>query len=147
MKKLISFVLIIILALPALVMAEDRDPIVGFWYLIIDVGTLPEKVQKDLSQSIHTFRVLAEVDVLYFNEKGEIYSVEMNFEPYMVSADDSTIRGTWTKNDKGEYNVVYKSRSAPAYFEDDKLFIKYYDTYVALRKMEYPDFAGGDLRN
>ena len=141
MKKLLALILIVAMFMPVFATAEDPDPIVGFWYLVMDVSTFPEKIKEQLWSNIHTYRILAEVDILYFNEQGEIYAVELNYEPMMVHADDAIISGTWTKNDKGEYNVVYKSKSAPAYFDDGKLFIKYHDVYAALRKMEYPDMG------
>ena len=42
MRKLITLLLIAALLLPAAALAEERDPIVGYWYLYIDLDLYPE---------------------------------------------------------------------------------------------------------
>ena len=42
MKKVFAFLLAVCLLLPAFAPAEDRDPIVGCWYMLVDGEKYPE---------------------------------------------------------------------------------------------------------
>ena len=44
MKKLIAFMLILALIVPASSMAADRDPIAGCWYMVFDAVENPELI-------------------------------------------------------------------------------------------------------
>ena len=43
MKKILSLILILALAVPALALAENTDPIVGAWYVLFDYKELPSQ--------------------------------------------------------------------------------------------------------
>lgn len=59
MRKLFAFLLAVCLLLPACAPAEDRDPIVGCWYMYIDGEKYPEFMQNygkfDTALSVYYF--------------------------------------------------------------------------------------------
>lgn len=69
MKKLFAAVLILALLLPAAVLAEGRDPIIGCWYAYFDGEIYPEI--KAAYGNIDN-----ELSVYYFNADGSIYTLD-----------------------------------------------------------------------
>ena len=69
MKKLITILLILSLLLPAAALAAEPDPIVGCWYLYIDVEKYPE-----MRATFGENDIIA--DMYFFNSDGTISLLE-----------------------------------------------------------------------
>lgn len=69
MRKLITMILILALALPALTLAEEPDPIVGCWYTFIDNSRYPE-LMKNYGDYDYV------LSAYLFAEDGKIYLLE-----------------------------------------------------------------------
>jgi hypothetical protein len=139
MKKLLAIAMILALFLPACVVAEEQDPVVGFWYIVVLKDNYTEEVQKQMEKNPFTSRDLANVRIYYFMENGEIYSTSSTFEAKRSNASGGGIAGSWSKLDDGRYMVTLVSRgSGPAIFEDDKMYVVYNSDkeYFALRRLE-----------
>lgn len=69
MKKLLTLILAVALILPAAAMAEDRDPIVGCWYMFFDGDMYPEAkfAFGDCDN---------EISVYYFKQDGTIMMLD-----------------------------------------------------------------------
>lgn len=148
MKKLLCLLLVLCM-FPFVSLADDPDPIVGFWYVIYDVSQYPEDMQAAFRENIHIRDSLYETHVFWFTENGEIYSSTTHFRTHQSEANGSGIIGTWSKGKKGKYTTVISSTISldSAYIENGILYAKYLtDYYVAFRKMEPLDFSK-DLRN
>ena len=90
MKKLIALLLILIMILPAASLAEDRDPIVGCWYMYYEKESFPE-----LAETYNNNDYI--IMVLIFTGDGTILTNETDIKdkagtPVTYSA------GKWQKN-------------------------------------------------
>lgn len=89
MKKLITLLLILALALPALALAEEPDPIVGGWYLFHDNSKYPE-MASNFGNNDYVF------SIYFFSTDETVYLLESDIKdgastPVFMSA------GTWQK--------------------------------------------------
>lgn len=141
MKKLITIILILALAVPALSLAEEEwtDPIIGCWYYAYN--------QDDLEPDSQIPGVSIEVYVLNFNGEGIIKQGIFGFgignglsqyrSPNMV--------GTWIGIDGTNYNMVYESQTRKAYIEGDVLYVEYEkDKFFPMRRIV--EMSTDDLR-
>lgn len=96
MKKLISVILILALILPAFALASGADPIVGCWYIFIDLTMYPELVSTfgDYDQMLSLY---------YFDGSGLIYGLENDVKDGAATPIFSGA-GKWEKTLFG-YNV------------------------------------------
>lgn len=116
MRKLITVILILSLFLPAAVLAEDPDPIVGAWYIMLDYKDAP---YDDPSMAGKNYMIY----VMFFEPSGTIsgFSGEsvQNIGFYGAG---STI-GTWVKSgDTYTTSIVGIGTSNPT-IEDGRLII------------------------
>jgi hypothetical protein len=138
MKKLLAVILILALLLPAFVLAET-DPIVGYWYMYIDMKAYPELVTMfgDYDHILSMF---------YFDESGFIYQLENDVKdrkstPYFTSG------GKWEKSAAG-YNVSIIGIGETTMIVDGDTALlknKYASIYLKVRKLvpfnPYTDFS------
>ena len=97
MKKLIALILILALALPAAALAASkRDPIIGYWYIFLDVVQYPE-LKSSLENYDHG------ISMYYFDDSGIIYLLENDVKD-CVSTPSYASTGKWEKTGSG-YNV------------------------------------------
>ena len=136
MKKLITIILTLSLLLPAAALAEDQDPIEGLWYFVIDINSYSADMQKKFEKNIHIRDTQREAHLFWFTENGEIYQSVTMFRTRQSEAQGAPIVGTWTKTDDGKYNIVLDSQVSKTTIKDDKLFVKFGDGQLALRKLE-----------
>ena len=90
MKKVFAFLLAVCLLLPACAPAEDRDPIVGCWAMLIDGEKYPE-----FMQSFGNYDSM--MSIYYFLSNGTIMLLENDVtngtaQPYYTSS------GKWEKS-------------------------------------------------
>lgn len=133
MKKLITIILILALALPAAALAEEMDPIVGNWYVLLEIpGTPFETVVPDYTQMIV---------ILTFAEDGQIVYAEMDYKGTTVEMKQPRVWGKWEKKD-GQYSVSLISVGTDeAFFHDDLLYVAAFSKglYYGFRRLEPED--------
>ena len=99
MKKLLVIILAVALILPAAALMEERDPIIGAWYMFVDTTLYPEiKGAYNNNDFIY--------DVYFFTAEGSIYMLDMNMKGSDSNA-TVTVAGRWQKsNDKYIASIV-----------------------------------------
>ena len=140
MKKFICL-LLVMLFLPVFSFADDPDPIVGFWYTLIDVDDIPEKNRQRLLEYPFSTGIQFEILILRFTENGEIYRTVSDFFEHRSESYDGAIVGTWTKDENSEYHTVLTSKFEKAYFLGEKLVVYYGNRNFALRPMQKLDLT------
>lgn len=144
MKKLITIILILAMIVPAASMAaeisveEYKDPLVGYWYLLIEKEELPEKMQKELNKGYYTSPMVSELTIYRITEDGTIYQIAGDFLGSYSEAHGGNVCGSWVKTDDSEYIVTVVGKgSGIVNFEDSRMYIYFGgDTYFAFHKME-----------
>ena len=91
MKKLITVILILALAVPIAASADDQDPIIGCWYMCIDA--------KDSSQDVIDEGYLYEPTIFLFTPGGQILFQRTEFKESSGTVTDVTYIGKWSKKD------------------------------------------------
>lgn len=116
MKKLIAVILILVILLPAAVLAEERDPIVGIWYLCVDVTLYPELSGayngKDLLFDIYNFMPDGPVMAAGLEQTGQ--KGETSFQP----------TGRWEKEEDHYLLKVLNYGNTIIYVKGDLLYLK-----------------------
>ena len=121
MKRLITIILILALAVPAAALADDRDPIVRAWYMYYNKLDAPEMESafKGIDQ---------QSGIYFFYEDGIIY-----ISSIAISKKDGTPGylscGKWEKVN-GKYNVsIMGIGQGEALIEGDNLLVNIQDNY------------------
>ena len=132
MKKLIAIILIIALVMPALAAAEDRDPIVGSWYMLYDKELYPE-MSANFSNCDWIIMVFS------FLEDGTVICTE-NDITNNAGIPTSGTAGKWEKgNPLYKYSIVGLGQG-DAYVENGCIYLHIGDenqeAYFRMRKME-----------
>lgn len=139
MKKLLTIILIIALALPAAALA-DSDPIVGSWYMYMDVKTFPEL--KNLYMDSDYF-----IMIFNFMENGTILAHEIVITDN-VSTPNTYPAGKWEKDENGyKYSIIGVGQNR-ILLENGYLYLKSgdneYNIYMKFSPLEkfnpYVDF-------
>jgi hypothetical protein len=95
MKKLLTIILAVALILPAAALAEDKDPIVGCWYLCADMSIYPEMSyaygNKDLLFDMYNFMQDGTVMVVAFEQTGKEGNAKFQLSGRWEKADDHYI--------------------------------------------------------
>ena len=129
MKKLITLILILVLALPAAAGAEDTDPIVGCWYSLYDKSVVPEMAPlfDDMDYNVTIF---------FFASNGSVYALVNQIKDYSGSPLFGPM-GKWEKKDGiYSYNLMALG-SGSCYMDDDGLWLNVNDMYdVNYKKMD-----------
>ncbi len=132
MKKLITIILILAMLTPA-AMAEDNDPIVGNWYVLLEIpGTPFESVVPDYTQMIV---------ILTFAEDGQIVYAEMDYKGTTVEMKQPRVWGKWEKEDSKYTVSLISVGTDEAFFKDNLLYVAAFSTglYYGFRRLEPED--------
>ena len=129
MKKLITFTLILALLLPATVLAEERDPIVGNWYILFDGNIYPE-----IKSAVGNMD--SDLSVYYFNADGSIMLLD---NPITDGSSDPTFAacGKWEIiNDAYKYSIIGLG-TGNILLSGDELLVELseYGIYMVMRKI------------
>lgn len=144
MKKLIALALILVMLFPAAVMAADRDPIIGGWYMFFDSAETPE-VASNFSGYDRIFSVYD------FLDNGTIMILEADIKNNM-STPVYLASGKWS-NENGTYHYSITGLGEnTCYIKDNAIFLRveYLSArpfYMKLRRMEYYDPYGDYVYN
>ena len=126
MRKLFVLFLILSLILPAAALAEDPDPIVGYWYIYADFDLYPEM------KSISSVSFDNALSVYRFESSGVVYLLE-NDITNGTSTPTYTPAGKWTKNGNDyEYDIIGMDHGTMV-IEDDDLWISYQNNAFMMR--------------
>lgn len=96
MKKLFAFILVLAFLFPSFAFAEDTDPLVGYWYIFVDLQVYPE-----MTTTFGDYDNM--LSVYYFDPTGIIYLLENDVKDGAATP-SFTGSGRWKKADSG-YNV------------------------------------------
>lgn len=129
MKKLLCVLLIAFLLLPSAVVADDPDPIVGCWYVCLDI--------KDATKELQEAGYLYGIFLLVFCEDGSIMSCSSEFKSSSGTQTEPTYVGKWEKNGSEYKTSIIGNGENRAFFEDDLLYVCFLNNvqYHGLRKM------------
>ena len=94
MKKLIAVILILAMLLPVAALAEEKDPIVGFWYALYDTIAYPEMKSWINGADYSAF-------IFFFSETGEVFYFGCQYTGLTATPFSSQI-GKW-KRENGKY--------------------------------------------
>ena len=121
MKRLIAFVMILSLLIPAAAFADDPDPIIGCWYLYYNRSAAPEMES--------AFPGVDQVPGVYiFYDDGVIYELGIQLvgktgEPSYVSC------GKWEKSGSRYSVSIIGISQGDAILDGDSLFTQVQDNY------------------
>ena len=146
MKKLITLILILALALPAVAMADDVDPIVGGWYLFYDNTKYPE-MSSNFGNYDYVF------SVYFFSQDGTVYLLESDIKdgtstPVFMSA------GSWKKTEglrRYAYKLIGFGEGIIQLKESGEMYLSAQDqsVYLHMRWVSpfnpYQDFVFGEV--
>lgn len=129
MKRLLCIILVFIL-LPVLAIAENPDPIIGSWYMMINIKGSPlEATAPDYTRTII---------ILTLEESGNVILSEIDFKGEKVETNTPMVCGEWKKNGS-EYSIsIISTGKVRAFINKELLHIDLYNSgiYFGLRKME-----------
>ena len=130
MKRLITIILIIALAVPAAAISEN-DPIVGGWYIMFDYNDMP---YTDPSVAGKNYMIYT----LFFEESGSISGFSGESVQGVGFYGSGSTLGTWLKNgDKYTVNIVGIG-IGDATIENDRLIVKMTaNIYYSMRRLEW----------
>lgn len=133
MKKLITVILILALAVPIAASAEDQDPIIGCWYMCLDA--------KDMSQDYIDEGYLYELLILVFTPGGQILCQKSEFKESSGTVSDINYVGKWNKNDNEYIISIISVGENVAILKDNILAACIFNSnqYVLLQKMHQFD--------
>ena len=133
MKKLITVILILALAVPIVASAGDQDPIIGCWYMYLDA--------KDMSQDYIDEGYLYELLILVFTPGGQILCQKSEFKESSGTVSDINYVGKWNKNDNEYIISIISVGENVAILKDNILAACIFNSnqYVLLQKMHQFD--------
>ena len=135
MKKLITVILILAMLLPAAALAEDPDPIVGSWYIMLDIkGSILEQAFPE--------DALRFISIMTFTEDGKIlYGEQDYYGSGKIDAPQPAIYGKWEKNGSKYGISILAKGTDQAFIEDGLLYVAAFNEgiYFGYRKMEALD--------
>ena len=129
MKKLLSFILILCIFIPAAV-AEEQDPIVGAWYIMLDYSEYPASPETAGKNYM--------LYIMVFEPSGTISGISgESAEATGLAAYGSAV-GTW-ENTGGSYIVnLIGVGSNSAEFSGDRLLVQMTENvWYSMRRMDW----------
>ena len=119
MRKLLVLILAVALILPASVLADERDPIVGSWYLYADITLYPEMAfaypGKDYLVDLYNFMPDGTVMALGLEQAGKEGTTSFK------------LSGRWEKSDDHYIFMIMGTGETTVYVKDD---LMYFNTLV-----------------
>lgn len=132
MKKLITIILILAMLLPAAALAEDRDPIVGSWYMLYDKSLYPEMAANFSNTDLI-------IMIFSFQEDGTVIVTE-NDITNGVSKASGAVAGKWEKGDPLYKYSILGMGQGDAYVDEGCIYLNIGTEdqrgYFRMRKME-----------
>jgi hypothetical protein len=120
----------VFILLPVLTIAENPDPIIGSWYMMINIKGSPlEATAPDYTRTII---------ILTLEESGNVILSEIDFKGEKVETNTPMVCGEWKKNGS-EYSIsIISTGKVRAFINKELLHIDLYNSgiYFGLRKME-----------
>ena len=115
MKKFLIFLLTLAM-LPVVALAEEKDPIIGSWYIYYDKTEIPE-----MENLFSEYNII--IDIYTFQADGRIMITESAIHSATDSDQHHNPIGKWSKTgDEYSYSMMGLGDNT-CYFEDDELFI------------------------
>lgn len=139
MRKLVTIMLILALAVPAAVAAEN-DPIVGGWYIMLDYNDMP---YDDTLADGKNYMIY----MLFFEESGTIsgFSGE-SIQGAGFYGYGSTL-GTWLKNGDGYTVNIIGIGISNSTIENDRLILFASDNiYYSMRRLDWGSWENDLIR-
>ena len=115
MKKLLCMLIVLVLILPSFSFADDPDPIIGSWYLFMDIkGSIFESSLPNVSKLYC---------VITFEESGKLLYCEFSYNGEKGEANTPAVMGEW-KNNGSDYTVSFLfTGTETAYIKNDMLYL------------------------
>lgn len=128
MKRFFLLILVLLL-LPVISFSEEPDPIVGSYYILLNLTGTPFESSAD--------GIVTSVFVVTFDDSGRVYYLEQDFYDDKSTSKDPRMIGEWKKEDSKYIVSILYVGTKEAYFENDILYVALFvkDQYYALRKM------------
>lgn len=132
-RKLISVLLITAIAiLPVAALAVEPDPVVGYWYVFIDLKEYPE-----MASTAGNYDNM--LSMYYFNESGSIYLLENDMKDYAATP-MFTGNGRWEKTSSG-YNVsIIGFGETTMIVSEDTAYLKIPNTQLSMKFRKITSF-------
>ena len=130
MKKCFCLLLAVLMLCPVLSMADDPDPIIGVWYLCVDINdTTTELIEKGYTYSI---------SILQFSADGQIVGSSVDFKPGSGESQTPSYLGKWEKDGNQYKTSLIGNGIDKAFFEDGVLYVAIFNQtqYYGFRKMQ-----------
>ena len=129
MRKLLCL-LLVLLFVPLVSFADDRDPIVGCWYMYYDKSVTPE-----MESAFPGYDQL--ICIYIFNESG-VVNVTGASVVGTVGTPEYTPAGKWSKDgDHYKISLIGYAENAISYCENDCILLNINDSnyYMKLKKL------------
>ena len=124
MKKLAALFLILVMLVSAASLAEDRDPIIGAWYVFYDMDVTPE-MKANFPGNNKIFSIYD------FTEDGTIMLLELD-EQNGTGTPTFAATGKWSKEgNKYNYSIIGMGES-DMYIKNNCLYLNYHNMNVSL---------------
>lgn len=115
MKRFFCLLAVLVL-LPFAVIAEEADPIIGTWYIMLDYTEYPQTAETNGKNYM--------LYILVFEESGTISGVSAESTNTTGLYGSASAVGTWS-NDNGKYTVnLIGVGSNSAEFDNDRLLVQ-----------------------
>ncbi|MBO7711764.1 MAG: hypothetical protein J6S50_03105 [Oscillospiraceae bacterium] len=134
MKKLLTIILILALAVPALALAEETDPIVGAWYVIFNYKELPPQPAIEEKDYV--------VNVFVFEPSGALTFFALDAKKDNTREAYADISGKWTKkDDKYTYSGIGIGNNLGLELDGDIIKVQITDNiWYVMHRMEWDSF-------
>lgn len=126
MKKTLILVMAIFLLIATCTSAEEKDPIIGCWYVCIDAD---DPIAAQMAEQGYEYGII----LLCFTDDGKIINGEIDFTNKGGEVAQPSIVGKWEKTKDGYETSIVAAGVDKAFFEEDLL-------YVSLNKVQYHGF-------
>ena len=131
MKRLIAIILVFVIVIPASVISEEQDQIVGMWYLYADMKKYPE-----LSASYED--IDSELLIYYFLQSGTIMALMLNTKEGQ-GVPQYSVTGKWEKGNDSYSLSIIGGGTGKAYIKGNEMIAQILGgegSYALLREME-----------
>lgn len=131
MKKLTALILLAAVLFTAAASAEDRDPVVGYWYMLYDSRATPEF--KTTFPGVWT-----EISVYDFREDGTIFLLDNTVAEDGTSSQAYSACGKWSRTDSGYTYSIIATGEGEMIVQDDEIYLQVSVSptyYIRIKKM------------
>lgn len=134
MKRLIAIILILVLIVPATAIGEEKDPIIGPWYIMFEYKDSPYEDEMLAGKNYMIY-------ILIFEESGTISGMSGESMKGIGFYGSGSTVGTWLKaGDTYAATITGIGTSNPT-IENDRLLIRMTENvHYVMRRMEIGDW-------